>query len=337
MDGGVQPSQSDARPDAAMLKVVLPSKSGWQSSARALARRLFGELAAWAVVAVVLVLLLTPGVVFLLAGCWAIVTYIASAVTLYHLIISSRFADLLDPLRALDLAGRVAVLSAGYYALLSALIVFAAGMLGKRWRRLFLLPGVVLTIPAGLVFYFGLHMTLDAVTIGHPWPLVAQTGLTLYLICDTILLAAFLVDLRPKPKRQRRRNRSNRGAPEGADAPELLAERAVSPSLPLVRFGQPISPPSISLDEAETAVVPTVPVAPVDEAETALVSVALPAVVKLPQPDTAAQTAALAEPAPETQEPESMTDTQHPTGDEPAPAQPAPASSIRSSPADTAH
>lgn len=345
MDGGAQPSESDARqndpqPNAAMLKVVLPSKRNSPGPVRALAQHIVGELAAWAVAAVLLVLLLTPGVVFFVAGCWAVVTYITSAVTLYHLIVSARFADLLEPLQALDLAGRVAVLSAGYYALLSALIVFAAGMLGKRWRRLFLFPGTVLTVPSGLVFYFGLHMTLDAVTTGHPWSLAAQTVLTLYLICDTILLAAFLVDLRPKPKRPRGRNRSSRRASKRA-APDLLEERAPSPSLPLVRFGQPVAPPPIALDEVETAVVPVVPVVPTalaDEAETTMVSVALPAVVKLFQPDTTAPPPAVAPAAPASEEPVPTSDVQHPAADVPARAdEPAPANVPSSPPADPAY
>lgn len=225
-----------------MLGMVMPAPP--QPTNRAALdsiRRVLGELVAWAVVALALVLLLTPALVLLAAGGWAIVTYITSAVTLYHLLVASRLADLLGPLQALDLAGRVAATSAGYYALLCGLLVLEAGLLGKRWRRLFLFPGIVLSLPAALAFYFALRLLLDAMNATHPLSLAAQTGLTLYLLLDAAVLAAYLVDLSPKPRRTRTRRRQHRWRAARRGLPAPLGQPA-SPSLPLVHFGPPSVP-----------------------------------------------------------------------------------------------
>lgn len=274
MDDGAQPLLDDIPPQNAMLRVVLPikgAKIGILRVVRGIVWRVLGEIAAWTAVAVMLVLLFAPAAVFLVAGGWAIATCMTSATTLYRLFVSSSAADLFETLRALDIAGRVAVASGGYFALLSALIVLEAGLLGRRWRRFFLFPGIMLTIPSALIFYFGLRMTLDAVTAGYPLSLVTEAGLALYLLLDTVLLAGFLVDLRPKPTRRHNGYRYERH--ERAAPPEYDAWQSPSPSasLPLVHFGRLSTPLVPDLDEAETAIVPVVPVVtPRREERTAL-------------------------------------------------------------------
>lgn len=316
MDDGAQPLQSDTPPQDAMLRMVLPAKGGGLRAvpriAWRVAWRVLGDIAAWAVVALVLVLLFTPAAAFLVAGGWAVVTCVTAATTLYHLFVGSSVAGLFDVLRALDIAGRIAVTSVGYYALLSALVVLEAGLLGRRWRRLFLFPGIILTIPSALIFYFGLRMTLDAVSSGHPASLVVQTAITLYLLLDAVLLAAFLVDLRPKPRHARRRNRRGHARvaqPEYDE--EYDEERSVSAPLPLVRFGQISAPLATDLgsnsepDEAETAIIPAV-LAPSEDRLVPDADAAAQAIEEAPEDapeDTPPVVAASEEPKPATPEP----------------------------------
>lgn len=301
----VPESGAPAEPRTGMLGMVLPRAGDDIHMARAIARHVLGEIAVWAVVVLMLVLLLAPATVFLVAGCWAIVTYITSAATLYQLLMSWRIADMLGPLRALDMAGRVAATSAGFYALICGLLVLVAGMLGKRWRRLFLVPGIILTVPGALAFFFALRLTIDAISAGNPISPVAQTGLTIYLLLDAVAVAAFLVDLRPKPRRaspRRQRRRVKREKREGGDGDAQAEEpgqaepgnEAAPAVLPLVHFGPPSVPLASEVVEADTTILPAVVeagttfVPAVVETETAI----LPAVVAPDDPPV------ITEPAP---------------------------------------
>lgn len=214
-----------------------------------LLRRAAGECAAWAVVLAVAVALLAPVAGFLVAGGWAVYTYTLTLLTLWQQVRSYQLSNLVPLLDALDLAGRVALASAGYFALLSALLVLMAGLLGTRWRRLFLFPGFTFTLPSALAFFFGLRLSLDAKTAPLHLPPLAQTALLAYLLLDAIVLAALLVDVSPRKKRQRRLLRRRWG-------------RRRTPSVPLapIHFG-PSGPLSVNLaDDNETLIaLPAVP------------------------------------------------------------------------------
>lgn len=266
-----QPPQPDpelelapAAPIAAggMLGMVMPAASPTsnRSSMSGRVRRVLGEIASWGAVVLVLAVLFAPPVALLIAGCWSVVAYVTSAVTLYKLIAASRLADLLGPLQTLDMAGRIAATSAGFYALLCGLLVLAAGLLGKRWRRLFLVPGTVLSIPAALAFYLALRLTLDAIAPRYSLSGIAQAALTIYLLLDAVLLAGLLVDLRPRPRHARNRprprwRRDQRGQRDADPEPEFELEQPASPSLPLVHFG----PPSVPLSPALPTPAPLAP------------------------------------------------------------------------------
>lgn len=234
---------------ARMLRMVMPLVGSGVYAGRATVRHALGEAAAWAAVALVLVVLLTPAVVLLIAGLWAIVTCIMSAVTIYQLIASSRLGDTLAPFQTLDLAGRVVGASASYFALLSSLLVLEAGLLGRRWRRLFLFPGIVLTIPSILVFYFAQRLLLDALGAIHLLSPLARTALMLYLALDAIVLGACLVDFRPRRRRARARRWRRRATGSVSEIrwqPE--SGLAAAPSMPLVHFGPAPLPLAPALD-----------------------------------------------------------------------------------------
>ena len=217
---------SDEAPAAGGMRYVLPLPGALTSRGTSgLLRGVAGECLAWVAVLAVAVVLLAPVIVFLVAGLGAVYVYIRVLLTLWHLVKSYQLTTLAPLLDMLNGAGRVALACAGYFALLAALIVLMAGLLGKRWRRLFLLPGTVFTIPSALAFFFGLRLSLDSMGAALGLSPQAQTFLTVYLLLDTILLAAALVDVTPRHRARRARRR------RGASMP--LAPVHFGPSEPL--------------------------------------------------------------------------------------------------------
>ena len=191
-----------------------------------LARHAAGECGAWAVVVAVALALLAPVLGFAVAGGWALYTYAHTLATLWQNVKSYQLANLSPSLHTLDLAARVGLASAGYFALLSALIVLMAGLLGTRWHHLYLFPGVTFTLPSALAFFLGLTLSLNTLGAPHGISSLARIALLVYLLLDVILLAAALVDVSPRKRRARHARRAG-------------AERRRTPSAPLapVHFG----------------------------------------------------------------------------------------------------
>lgn len=165
---------------------------------------IMGECGAWAVVLIVALLLLAPVAAFVVAGGWAVYTYVHGLVTLWQNVSSYQLGNLLQPLDSLSLGASVALASAGYFALLAALMVLMAGLFGKRWGRLFLFPGITFTLPSALAFFLGFRLSLDALAAPSGISLPVRTVLLVYLLLDTIVLAAALVDVSPRRRRPRR-------------------------------------------------------------------------------------------------------------------------------------
>jgi len=170
-------------------------------------RHIAGECGAWTAIIAVLLVLLTPTAGFIVAGSWALTTYIRTLIVLWQHVKSYQLTSLAPQLDSLNLAARVGLASAGYFTLLAALIVLMAGLLGRHWRRLFLFPGIILTLPGALAFFWGMRLSLTALATPRGISSLAQTALLAYLLMDVIVLAAALVDVSP---RRRRRVRSQR-------------------------------------------------------------------------------------------------------------------------------
>src|SRR5216683_1653835 len=75
--------------------------------------------------------------VFAVAGCWAVFTFASTLYTVWRLLEHWQLAEVFARLDILDAADRVAVASAGYFAVFFALVVLFAGLLGRRGQRLF--------------------------------------------------------------------------------------------------------------------------------------------------------------------------------------------------------
>src|SRR5260370_37374081 len=100
-----------------------------------------------AVAAVTLAILFAPAIVFAVAGCWAVFTLANTLYTVWRLLEHWQLAEGFARLDIRDAADRVAVASAGYFALFFALGVLFAGVLARRRQRLLLLPGLLFVIP----------------------------------------------------------------------------------------------------------------------------------------------------------------------------------------------
>src|SRR5579884_4078674 len=213
---------------------------------RLLAGRI-GGLAAAGVANALVVALFAPPAICLVAGVWALVSYVRSLYQIWGLFSHWQLDTVYQRLQATDLSARVGLASGAYFALLLALIVVVAGLLGRRWTRLFLLPGLLLALPAGLLFLVGAEAANVALTGGKGWQSVAASALFAYALCDAVALAALLADVRP---RRRRRRQPSRPRPAVTPAP--------MPQLPLVRFG----PPPVALAPAPASAAEEVAAAP---------------------------------------------------------------------------
>ena len=163
--------------------------------------------------------LLAAPLLALVGGVWAAVTEVRTIAAIWALARHQDYAAVFAHLATLDTASRVAFLGVSFFALLFALMLLMAGLLGRRWGRLFIAPGLVFTAPT-LVCYVVGWLWLTPVAARHGVSPLAQASLAAYMLLDAVVLAAALCDMRPTLRRARRMAR--------------LGKRT-RPSLPAVR------------------------------------------------------------------------------------------------------
>lgn len=147
------------------------------------------------VVALALAPLLAVG-----AAIWAGVTGLTNLWNLYALAKKSQVLVVFDPhavtlLNTLETAERVGFLALGYLALLFALMTLMGGLLGRRWGRLYILPGAIFTLTAMAIISVGLLFAqplFTSATFSGNWFI----GVVIYALIDAPLVSAALVDTR---------------------------------------------------------------------------------------------------------------------------------------------
>ncbi|HZC78541.1 MAG TPA: hypothetical protein VE258_12385, partial [Ktedonobacterales bacterium] len=227
--------------DARMRRSTLPLPLSWRLAVfAASAWHALRAALSTAAAAATLAILFAPAIVFAVAGCWAVFTFANTLYTVWRLLQHWQLAEVFARLDILDAANRVAVASAGYFALFFALVVLFAGLLGRHGQRLFLLPGLLFVIPSTALFGMGARLTGEELAARWGFSSWLLTTLTLYALLDAIILAAYLTDLRP-----RRRRRVLRRGGRQSDRPALKRDSA---PLPVVRFG-PAAPLDAVHDE----------------------------------------------------------------------------------------
>jgi hypothetical protein len=147
--------------------------------------------------AITLAMSLAP-VAALGAAIWAGWTGLKALWELYDLAHAGQI--LTDPqtltlLSSLETVERVGFLALSYLALIFALITLMGGLLGRRWGRLYILPGAIFTATAMALFTVGLLFAapLAAKTpVSEDW-LIA---LAIYALMDAPVVSGALVDTR---------------------------------------------------------------------------------------------------------------------------------------------
>lgn len=138
----------------------------------------------------------------------------------------------------LALAGHVAVVGGAFLALLCALVILAVGCRGRRWWRLYLIPGVPLSAATALFFLFAVQWAMLAVNQRLGWPPSMWNALTALALVDAMLVAGRIGGIGAGPLgtrrarlRQRLRNRWAAGRAGGH------ADSRQTRPIPIVRFG----------------------------------------------------------------------------------------------------
>ena len=198
-----------AEPAAGRLR-----RSVWRalaSAASALATFLATVALALAPLAAVVGLLVALGAALL--ALWRLVPLVGGAQILTN-------PQALAYLRDLDTAGRAGFVAAGYLALIFALMTLMAGLFGRRWGRLFILPGAVFTATSlallglALVYAAPLLAPVLAALGAQVWWLAVAAA---YGMVDAVLVSGVMVDARltrsPTATGQRRAIRPSEAAP----------------------------------------------------------------------------------------------------------------------------
>ncbi len=224
------PDPSPALPPAASVRPEEADSGQWPASAprTALATRVLAITFVRQVIviaapiityALFLVLAIAP-VAALLAALWASGSALVSLARLVMLIqagqaLSSPATPAL--LGALDTAARAGFLAIDYLALIFALITLMAGLFGRGWGRLFVLPGAVFSVTALALMVIG---ALVAAPLANELSMPAAwlVPLMLYALIDAALVSAVFVDLRqtrsPSATGRHRAARQRRAAPQ---------------------------------------------------------------------------------------------------------------------------
>lgn len=194
--------------------------------------------------------LLVPPVAFLVSGVWSAVVYISGVWTLWQEIKAWRIADMFSTLVAVDTSSRFALAGMSYFALVFSFIVLFAGLLGRRWQRMYLLPGMLLSVPTVVIFTFAATLSYSVLASRFHLPGWAQYPLTGYIFLNALVLAVLLLDLRPSTHRSwlaRHRRRRE---------PVVNYGDVSSKPLPVIRFGP--AQPALESVSADAITEPTV-------------------------------------------------------------------------------
>lgn len=198
-----------------------------------------------------LALLYAPTLALLLVGLLAALGWLGGLWHLVSLLVAHQLGQFGSGYTRLDLAGRLGLLSASYLILLCALVVVSVGIRGRRWWRLYLVPGVPLSAAAAIVFLLAAAAVQSR--LGLPdglWQLLAGLALA-----DAVVVGARIGGIGAGPLGTRRQRLRRRLRPV-RDVP--AARRRTTDPLPVIRFGPRVSsPPAVSVvsanDEAPVA------------------------------------------------------------------------------------
>ena len=267
-------------------------------------REMGAEFLALAALLVIALFLALPLLLALVAGSVGGVTCLLALVGAWQSFHAAHYQAIANDFPTIEDSAKIAFAGIAYLALLFALNVLIAGLIGRRRQHLYLIPGMLLTFPALVVFTISATLIIRMISgmTGQPeLPFGIFFG---YAGLAAVVLALLLTDLRTKRRRVSRLHflrlwlaaqvgklMGRRGAREVSEA------EAIQP-LPALHFGPLPAPwriantgnigntgdkasPALDLSERETVEMPAAIAAepidePIDERETLEVPAALP-------------------------------------------------------------
>lgn len=197
-----------------------------------------------------LVVVVAPPIALVAGALGAAVVGVPSLVGALQRLLGGQVEQLPPYLATLDAATRVILVAAGFFALTYALVALFGGIAARGWRRLYLAPGLLLTVATMFCTAFAMRLLFDA-AMWQGIPPAVSLPLTGYVVADAIALAALLTDTRTGGSEI---GRIGRMAHRRRDTSRALP----APALPLVRFApsaplDPVAPASpVSLDAHDT-------------------------------------------------------------------------------------
>ena len=184
-----------------------------------------------------LTLIYAPAAAILLAGALAAARLLGDVWRLLRAISTHALTIVPDTYDRLALAARVALVSGAFLALLCALVVVAVGCRGRRWWRLYLIPGVPLTAVAALLFIVAVAWCAAGINQRLGWSSAMWEMLIALALADAVVVAARVGGIGAGPLGTRRaRLRGRLGGWRPAGGARTLTARETRP-IPVVRFG----------------------------------------------------------------------------------------------------
>lgn len=216
--------------------IPLTPQLRWARARKALAH-IGDKTLSIAIFSIAMVGFLVPPAVFFISGLWGSITFVSSVVTLWREISTWRLADMFTSLATVDTSGGFALAGVSYFALIFSFIVLFGGLLGHRWQRIFVMPGILLCAPSVIIFTFAATLSFSVIASRLLLPKWLEYPLIGYALLNALMLAVMLLDLRPS-RRHRRLARHLHRRKEIIDDVDGVS----STPLPIVRFG-PSQPP----------------------------------------------------------------------------------------------
>ncbi len=146
------------------------------------------------------VILLAPVVAAIVVVIVAAVTDVLAALNVARLLLQGHLLQAGQAMNVILSASRLGFLALGYLGLFTALIALADGLLGRGRGRLFIIPGIILTGSALILFATSVVLATPLLTSLH---LSHRTlaALALVFAVNAVAIATFLADTRDTRRR----------------------------------------------------------------------------------------------------------------------------------------
>jgi hypothetical protein len=154
-------------------------------------------------VTITVVLLFAPLVLALVAGAIAVVNCLQYIILLWQAFKDAQYDAILTSIPALGNAAKIVGACLAYLALMFAMNVLISGMIGHRKQHFYIIPGLVLALPALLAYAVASYLLIGLLAEVSGWgdlPFVILFG---YIGVNAAWLGLLITDLRPTPRRLR--------------------------------------------------------------------------------------------------------------------------------------